>query len=295
MERGSWIQGLGELDRRMSLPRRLDGGMLKWIAVVTMLVDHVTCCFLETVHTADGASLLFSLPHGELLDALGRGIGRTAFPIFCFLIVEGYLHTRSRGKYLLRLLVFALLSQWPFGQLFFVWSGGFHGSVMLTLGMGVLALWIIDEMTFSLLGLRIAPRWGAMERRAGDWSGEGLYESPLVRVLVWAVTCAASVGGLCRVSEQLQTDYSTAGIVLILLFYVLWRFRMLSVLAGYLWLAGYYLVSSGNEAEIFALAGFLLIGCYNGGRGKQYKYFFYFFYPVHLLILVLIRRAVYGI
>ena len=68
----------------------LNGTMLKWIAIVTMVIDHV-------------GAILF--PQNEIL----RIIGRLAFPIFAFLLVEGYVHTGNVKKYMGRLLIFALI------------------------------------------------------------------------------------------------------------------------------------------------------------------------------------------
>ena len=76
----------------------LSGSSLKVIALVSMTVDHIAYYLME---------------HGTLLYELMRMVGRMAFPIFAFLLVEGYTHTRSRGKYALNLLIFALISEVP--------------------------------------------------------------------------------------------------------------------------------------------------------------------------------------
>ena len=97
----------------------LSGSGLKLIAILFMLIDHIAYCFLENVHTADNEALMYSLPQGELVDSLMRIIGRQAFPVFCFFLVEGFMKTRSRIRYFLRVLFFAVLSQYPFQKAFF--------------------------------------------------------------------------------------------------------------------------------------------------------------------------------
>ena len=105
---------------------QIDGGALKMIAVVTMFIDHLTLCFLEVVKGPDGRAILYSIPYGKVLDRIGRGIGRTAFPIFCFMVVEALIYTRSRVSYLVRMLLFAAISHYPFNWMIFSGSEKIH-------------------------------------------------------------------------------------------------------------------------------------------------------------------------
>lgn len=106
----------------------LDSFTLKMIAIITMVIDHVGYIFFPE-------------------DMVFRAIGRIAFPIFCFLIVEGFHYTRSHTNYLIRLCVFAILSEVPFDLAFFGtvmdWC---HQNVFLTLAFGLATIFCLEEM-----------------------------------------------------------------------------------------------------------------------------------------------------
>jgi hypothetical protein len=138
--------------------RVLDGSALKLLAVIFMLIDHT------------GAVIVSRCPQNVLFTVLGRAVtlyklmrlvGRVAFPLFAFLLVEGFLHTHDRRRYALRLGVFALLSEVPFDLAFkgkvLEWT---HQNVFITLCLGVLGLWALEKfkghggkLLLSLLGL----------------------------------------------------------------------------------------------------------------------------------------------
>ena len=103
----------------------LSGTALKYIACITMLIDHIGASCIEAgillPALAAGAASCGGIPVSTLLaaDRVLRYIGRLAFPIFCFLAVEGFLHTHDVKKYVRRLLLFGLLSEVPFDLAFF--------------------------------------------------------------------------------------------------------------------------------------------------------------------------------
>jgi len=134
--------------------RFLSGSHLKLLAVVTMLIDHVANTFLY-----DCDLLLFELAGRSLtLYAAMRYIGRLAFPIYAFLIVEGFRHTSSRRRYGRNLLVFALISEIPWNL---IHSGELiheTQNVFFTLFFGFLGLCALEhrrgvEQTVMLVGL----------------------------------------------------------------------------------------------------------------------------------------------
>jgi hypothetical protein len=234
-----------------------------------MFIDHLTCCMLEVARGADGRRMMYLLPHGELLDSIGRGIGRTAFPIYCFLLVEGFYHTRDRRKYLLRLLLLAVFSQPVFEAALFNHPAHRHLDTLFTLSIGLAAVWIIDMLR-------------QVRREAG-----GAKAPLLLRCALCLAGCAAA-GGACLLAKVLWTDYRWGGVLTILLFYLLYAVREYALTGGWIVLSVYH------ESEMLSFPAFVLMYLYNGERGRQNKYFFYLFYPAHLLLLVLLRRAVFG-
>ena len=111
--------------------KHLTGYHLKLIALITMLIDHIAVVVIMRVYRASyriTGSMQLSEEFRDkvivwvsenqnlvyMVYDIMRNIGRMAFPIFCFLLVEGFVHTRSVAKYAGRLAVFALLSEVPF-------------------------------------------------------------------------------------------------------------------------------------------------------------------------------------
>lgn len=121
--------------------RFLSGSALKLIAAVTMIIDHVAVSFLY-----NSMIVLFSAGSYRLtLYNLMRAIGRLSFPLFAFLLVEGFLHTHDKKRHGLRLAIFALLSELPWNL---VHTGGLlYGkqNVFFTLLTGYLALCAVER------------------------------------------------------------------------------------------------------------------------------------------------------
>jgi len=111
----------------------LHGTSLKIIAMLSMFVDHSAVIFVDST----------KYPH---VYEIMRTFGRLAFPIFCFLIVEGYYHTHNIKKYLGRLLLFAIISEIPFDLMVASVPGTHfgHQNVFFTLFLGLLTVCCID-------------------------------------------------------------------------------------------------------------------------------------------------------
>lgn len=230
---------------------------LRLVAMVCMLCDHLW----GTV-----------VPGNEWLTC----VGRIAFPIFAFQIVEGYFHTRNLKKYVQRLLLFAVLSELPFnlvsgGRWFFPIHQNVLWSFLISLG---LIHWMEKQRNKSIVK-RIA-------------------------VAVAAVILGSLAGVLTMV------DYYHAGILTVLLFYSAyrlgkWRYPVellglayinLEILGGLV----YEFTLFGHPISIhqqgLALLALVFIWCYRGKQGhhsRAWQLFCYSFYPLHLLILGLLR------
>jgi len=240
--------------------RGISGSTLKLVAVITMLIDHIGAAVLIRMIYAAGFwemqgqdSILSWLPVNVSLAGIYnnmREIGRIAFPIYCFLLVEGFQKTHDVKKYALRLGLFALISEIPFDLAFNskVLEFGYQ-NVFFTLFIGLLTMIVFDTIEKKLNNL-------------------------VVRYLLQAAAIAAGavIAGLMR------TDYAAEGVLCIMIIYLFRKRRLLQVIIGYL--AFIFFLQ-----EITALPAFILIWFYNGKRGWNLKYLFYAFYPLHLLIL----------
>lgn len=127
----------------------LNGNVLKIIAILTMIIDHIGAALIEPrmmQMMAAGDQGSPELMAWLRVDHVLRFIGRTSFPIFCFLLAEGFLHTRDTKKYAGRLLLFALISEIPFDLAFFgSWFDPGYQNVFFTLFLGLAALTAIKE------------------------------------------------------------------------------------------------------------------------------------------------------
>ncbi|MGN1314803.1 MAG: TraX family protein [Lachnospiraceae bacterium] len=230
--------------------RGISGNGLKLIALLSMLTDHFGAVVVERTRVFNQFDTQFwDTIYGPL-----RSVGRLAFPIFCFLLVEGFIHTKDVKKYFFRLLLFAFLSEIPFNLALTgnIWDERYQ-NVFWELTLGLLVMWLIrlvEEKQFSFV---IQTLWKLLVITAGMAAGE------------W-----------------LSLDYGLYGIFSIGILYLCRGRRFNQLLAGaatFLW---------ENPAPV----AFIPIAFYNGKRGRGLKYAFYIFYPAHLLILYAIARVI---
>ena len=213
-----------------------------------MLLDHVTAHLLR-----------YQLPYTRVLfTAFGtqitwywifRSIGRIALPVYAFLLVEGFHHTRSRARYAASLAVFALISEvaWDLEH-FAVPLELTSQNVFFTLLLGFLSIWAIEEFSAS--------------------------KPACVLALLACFVAALS----------LHADYGLSGVGLILVMYGLERHELLRDAAslGMLAFEPQAIIAFPLIALYDGERGFV-------GKGFAAKYAFYLFYPAHLLVIALIK------
>ncbi len=269
---------------------RFNEGDLKRTAAVTMVVDHATLCFLERVIDPEtGSIMLFTSQQLYIADRIGRAIGRQAFVIFAFCLVEGFFHTRNRGKYLLRLLLAAAVSELPFYLLNYTGEVGSWQTrslnTLVTLSMAFAAMWLTE--TIAMRYIRAAVATGK-EPSDGEMTACLWPKRAENKVWLRTIAAAACVLGICLAAKWLNTDYGVMGIAVVMIFYVLRGIPFAGPVTVLV------LLGSWNWMEFFAAPACLMLCMYNGEKGKGGKAFFYVFYPLHLLILWGLRMVIAG-
>ena len=249
------------MDSSASKNFELTAAVLHIIAMTLMLMDHLWATLL---------------PAKEWLPCAGR----VAFPIFAFMAVEGYFHTRSFKKYILRMLLFAVLSEIPFDLMYGgTWFYPVHQNVLWTFLLSLLGVWLMEQV----------------RKKGKTW----MY----LLVCVLVVLAGLVLGTLCMV------DYYGAGVLTVFVFYFLhgrkwWCF--LGQLAALYWLnvellggLMYPVQLFGMEFELcqqgLALLALIPIWLYRGRQGyhsKPFQYLCYAFYPVHMLLLVVVLNFI---
>ena len=230
-----------------------------------MFIDHICAVVINSIFSCCGNKGIFSWEEiclfSDIANSILYCIGAVAFPLFCFLLVEGYTHTLSKKKYICRLALFALISEIPFDITFFnqfaksnntyplYWG---YQNVMVTYLLGICTLALIDYLQ------RVEPKVLRMFLQGGS---------------VLAIVLLAE--------EVIHCDYEGYGVFLIVLFYILRKSRIAQV-GGVLLLA----TMRYTQYPVALLVALLLILLYNGKRGtNHHKYFFYVFYPSHMVVL----------
>lgn len=136
----------------MEKKKGISGSTLKMIAIVTMLIDHIGAAVLARLLMVNGLGELDQTNTDAIMQWLSangalywmytvmRMIGRVAFPIFCFLLVEGFLHTHDVKKYAMRLGLFALLSEIPS-----IWHSAANTRIQLSECLFYTIHWFADD------------------------------------------------------------------------------------------------------------------------------------------------------
>lgn len=250
---------MGESIGKKKFNLELTSCALHFLAMALMVSDHLWATVIPW--QADWMTIL----------------GRLAFPIFAFMTVEGFFHTKNLKKYMKRMFLFALLSEIPFNLM----SGGsfinpFHQNVLWSFLLGLFLMHLNEKA----------------KAKGKLW----------IRILVGigTVLLGTVVGMLSMM------DYMHYGIWMILTFYFLRGRKWWNYVGQFLLLAyinysvrglSYELTLFGNTVwfpqQCFAVLSLIPIWLYRGKQGphnKVLQYIYYGFYPVHILILGLIVR-----
>jgi hypothetical protein len=293
------------MEVNMTKEKGLSGSTLKIIAILVMIVDHIGLGIWSRL-----PGLGYLVP--DVMDRetwwliynVMRSIGRTAFPIFAFLLVEGFFHTKNRLMYAIRLFSFAFISQIPFHYAFLHLTSGLN--IFFTLFIGLIMMWAMTEIKkrwpnifllyrkFLRISYTIKPSGGCTLARMEDValrprSARGFAKAnPSLYLIGWIIIIAAA--GFT--AYQLKTDYYYQGILVIAIFYILREQRILALSAGYLTFLLPQAIKHDFTIQLYCLVGFILSWFYNGNRGLKIKYLFYMVYPAHLLLIYVIWRYI---
>ena len=205
--------------------------------MITMLTDHI-------------GAILF--PQYMWM----RIVGRLAFPIFAFLLAEGFLHTRDVNAYLKRLAVFALISEPVFD---FAFYGSFfsltHQNIFFTLVLSLILLKKLEEQ-------------------------QGAFQ----KILWFAI--------IAMLAEIIACDYGTGGVLTVLIFY---QYRNNRTWMSLYFALTHMLVWGTLGIQSYAALALIPILLYNRKQGPRVKYAFYVFYPMHLLVLGILAHWIKGV
>lgn len=182
--------------------RCLSGSTLKIIAICAMAIDHFAASIIYYGILLPRKTPRLTIPNWDwfTIYMVMRCIGRIAFPIFCFLLIEGFLHTSNKQKYALRLFLFALISEFPFDLALFNTPFDLeHQNVFFTLLIGLLVIWAME----------------AAEK---------------FRFYILLKAAAVLAGG--ALALLLKTDYDYKGIIVIVVLYCLRYNQVLRTIVG---------------------------------------------------------------
>ena len=252
----------------------ITSNILRVLATIFMLSDHLW------------ASVV---PGNQWMTDLGR----LTFPIYAFMIAEGYTHTSNAKKYLQRLLIFAAISEIPFnlfysGELF----DPFNQNVLFTFVWGLLAIMQVDKIKKNINEIKIP-------------------ENKKSAIKSIALSCLL-IALISLGAKFTFTDYKFLGYLTVVMFYVVrnfpfaWLVQLVAMIfLNWIWFKG--LVTPielfGKTFEIpnqaYAVFALIPIWLYNGKKGRSLgkigQYGFYAFYPIHMLILYVIQQIISSI
>jgi len=240
------------------MKQTLNGFQLKVIAIILMFIDHTGALFFPNV-------------------MLLRIIGRLSFPLFAFFIAQGFFHTRSVKKYLLRLGLCAVAFQIP------DWFSTIYSRLTNNPFFG--AHYVLNIFATLFFGLAAIALFDRLKDKGRAWSWLG----------------AAAMAVLAQVTGA---DYGAYGVFYILMFYLAGT-DVTKIFLGTALLHAAYggyeaitsLIQTGIAAfphamQLYSMLSAVLVSLYNHEPGRKMKVFFYAFYPGHMIFLYLLHALI---
>ena len=244
------------------------------IAMGTMFIDHAAAAIIF------GSGLNGMSPLVENIGIAMRLVGRMAFPLYAFLLVQGFKWTSDWLRYVTRMSVFALISEIPFDLMVAgeIWYSRAQ-NVIVTLLVGLISMRMLEVVELQF-GLTVRPAGSLRLTEAGNGFGGKILG---ITLEIWVIAAAMFV------AEFLRGDYGAFGILLIVALYVFRHRPAEQIVVGCLAMVLIY--GFGMEV-LFAWIAFFFISRYNGERGRRLGIVPYVFYPEHLLVLWLVSAVV---
>lgn len=203
---------------------------IKIIAAITMLIDHI------------GFAIF---PNNLLL----RIIGRISMPLFAFQIAIGFEKTRNREKYILRMLIFAIVSQLPFYLMYSTQGLDAPLNIGFTFLLSLLILYSFEN---------IKNIWGK-----------------IICITLIVLECLF-----------LDYDYYISGAFLVILFFYTRKNKSVMAILYSIFTVIYAIcVKTSNAIAIFEILALIPLLTFNDKKGYNIKYLFYIFYPLHMLLI----------
>ena len=252
--------------------------ILKWIACITMVIDHVALFFQSQCEISPAVYLIM------------RGIGRTAFPLFAYLLVEGFYHTENRGKHLLRIGILALVSEIPFDIINISQLSAdenilsfSHQNVCISFFISYLLLMITDTEFSRVKKLYNNSKFGKLiEANA--------------KIVLWGIAMATAY--------FLNVDYDFSGVFFVFLLNLARdkKYKWVIQLLAFVFLG----ISGGHYLHLLLVIPFILIilaehkgkketeqgnALFRFVRSKFSRRLTGIFYPLHMVILIIIRAV----
>lgn len=261
---------------------KLDALQLKMIAIITMFIDHLTKAVLKT------GIYLYRIPSTPwfIIYRVITTLMRISYPLFIFMQVEGFFHTSNKMKYLMRLLLFACISQPAYNMFLSANAEDIHTAwtlsslfsfsplnILFTLALSFICIWITDEL------LKISDK----------------YYMYFIIAVITAI--------LAYLSARLRFSYPYSGVIATELAYLARRrdnkcleMILIALILGLKLLKdAHFTMRFQSFAQFWAILGLIPVMMYSGERGRKVnKWLFYIFYPAHLAFVAILAKMLWA-